>query len=115
MSTATPATTPSAKKNLGYKTFAIGKFGFERDEYFVHIHYPGGVQTMPVDAFLRALMRDGSARAVVSALSMILGGLLCGLANGIACALIRVAKVRPGGRRFGCVRELRGLLRRVLR
>jgi len=58
MSTATPATTPSAKKNLGYKTFAIGKFGFERDEYFAHIHYPGGVQTMPVDAFLRALMRD---------------------------------------------------------
>jgi len=43
---------------LGYQTFKVGKFTFDRDEYFAHIEYPGGRHLMPVDAFLRALMRD---------------------------------------------------------
>jgi hypothetical protein len=45
-------------KGLGYKTHTIGGFRFERDEYFAHIFYPGGRHIMPIDAFLRALMRD---------------------------------------------------------
>ncbi|MGO9607711.1 MAG: hydroxyquinol 1,2-dioxygenase [Candidatus Binataceae bacterium] len=48
-----------AKQNdYGYGQFAVGGFSFERDEYFAHISWPGGTHTMPVDAFLRALMRD---------------------------------------------------------
>jgi len=58
MSTATSAVSSSAQGKLGYQTFTIGKFTFERDEYFAHISYPGGRHMMPVDAFLRALMRD---------------------------------------------------------
>jgi Hydroquinone 1,2-dioxygenase large subunit N-terminal len=54
----TAAATTSSSKDLGYKTFSIGKFRFERDEYFAHIFYPGGRHIMPIDAFLRALMRD---------------------------------------------------------
>ncbi len=46
----------------GYRTFELGGFTFERDEYFVTITWPveGGRQshTMSADAFLRALMRD---------------------------------------------------------
>lgn len=42
----------------GYETFRIGKFEFERDDYFAHIRYPGNTHIMPVEAFLRALMRD---------------------------------------------------------
>ena len=45
-------------KGLGYKTHSIGGFTFARDEYFAHIFYPGGRHIMPIDAFLRALMRD---------------------------------------------------------
>jgi hypothetical protein len=44
--------------DYGYRSFAVGGFKFERDEYFAHIAWPGGTHTMPVDAFLRALMRD---------------------------------------------------------
>src|ERR1700722_11824447 len=51
-------TEPVSKSTLGYNTFAIGSFRFERDEYFAHIHYPGTQHIMPIDAFLRALMRD---------------------------------------------------------
>ncbi|HKM99199.1 MAG TPA: hypothetical protein VJX23_01690 [Candidatus Binataceae bacterium] len=48
-----------AKQNdYGYRPFTAGGFKFERDEYFAHISWPGGTHTMPVDAFLRALMRD---------------------------------------------------------
>src|SRR6187401_1917478 len=54
MSTATQSST----KDLGYKTHAIGGFRFERDEYFAHIFYPGGRHLIPVEEFLRALMRD---------------------------------------------------------
>jgi hypothetical protein len=42
----------------GYQSFQIGQFKFERDEYFAHIHYPGNRHILPVEAFLRALMRD---------------------------------------------------------
>ena len=52
------ATTVETGKKLGYETFQTGKFTFKRDEYFAHIHCPTGRHIMPVDAFLRALMRD---------------------------------------------------------
>src|SRR5215831_19129400 len=42
----------------GYRTFRAGPFGFRRDEYFAHIDWPKGKHIMPIDAFLRALMRD---------------------------------------------------------
>jgi len=59
MSTATTVTaSPAVNRDLGYKTFSIGGFRFERDEYFAHITYPTGRHLMPIDAFLRALMRD---------------------------------------------------------
>src|SRR5437763_14246489 len=45
-------------RDLGYQIFSIGKFQFERDVYFAHISFPYGRHLMPVDAFLRALMRD---------------------------------------------------------
>jgi Hydroquinone 1,2-dioxygenase large subunit N-terminal len=54
MSTATQTLT----KDLGYKAHSIGGFRFERDEYFAHVFYPGGRHLIPIDAFLRALMRD---------------------------------------------------------
>ena len=59
MSTAVNHTAaPTTGRDLGYQTFSIGKFRFERDEYFAHIYYPSGRHIMPIDAFLRALMRD---------------------------------------------------------
>jgi hypothetical protein len=42
----------------GYKVLALGSYSFSRDEYFAHIRWPGGSHLMPVDRFLRALMRD---------------------------------------------------------
>jgi hypothetical protein len=42
----------------GFKGFKAGSFEFRRDEYFAHITWPKGKHVMPVDAFLRALMRD---------------------------------------------------------
>ena len=57
MSTHQQLPRPSSR-DLGYKTFSIGDFRFERDEYFAHITYPSGRHLMPIDAFLRALMRD---------------------------------------------------------
>jgi hypothetical protein len=57
MSTVATAS-PAVSRNLGYQTFSVGGFRFERDEYFAHITYPGGRHLMPIDAFLRALMRD---------------------------------------------------------
>jgi hypothetical protein len=42
----------------GYRSFCAGSFGFARDEYFARITWPEGAHTMPVDGFLRALMRD---------------------------------------------------------
>src|SRR5579863_10672603 len=59
MSTATISSTGTTpRRALGYQTFSIGKFQFERDEYFAHIAYPKGRHIIPVDNFLRALMRD---------------------------------------------------------
>jgi hypothetical protein len=62
MSTATvtpvSAGNTAKQKSLGYKTFSIGKFSFERDEYFAHIYYPGNQHIIPIDNFLRSLMRD---------------------------------------------------------
>ena len=42
----------------GFKVFTIGQFRFERCEYFAYIYWPLGSHMMPVDAFLRATMRD---------------------------------------------------------
>jgi len=53
----TAQATPAANA-LGYNSFGIGQFKFERDEYFAHIFYPGARHIMQIDAFLRALMRD---------------------------------------------------------
>ena len=48
----------------GYKSFELGAFSFSRDEYFVTISWPAREaklsHIMPVDAFLKALMRDVS-------------------------------------------------------
>ena len=43
---------------LGYKTFRLGGYTFERNAYFTVIHYPGGEYHMPVGEFLRAVQRD---------------------------------------------------------
>ena len=60
MSTATIPTTKSASpgKALGYQAFTAGKFSFERDAYFANISYPKGQHIIPIEAFLRAMMRD---------------------------------------------------------
>jgi hypothetical protein len=42
----------------GYRTFQLGEFAFERDEYFAYVRWPTGTHTMSVDAFLRAAQRD---------------------------------------------------------
>jgi len=42
----------------GYRSFRAGSFVFRRDEYFARISWPGGTHALPVDAYLRALMRD---------------------------------------------------------
>jgi hypothetical protein len=42
----------------GYRSFRAGSFTFRRDEYFARISWQGGAHTIPVDIFLRALMRD---------------------------------------------------------
>ncbi len=42
----------------GYRSFSAGSFSLRRDKYFAHISWPGGRHQMPVDVFLRALMRD---------------------------------------------------------
>ncbi len=47
-----------AVNQFGYRSFALGGFKFERDEYFAHINWPGGGHSMSVETFLRALIRD---------------------------------------------------------
>jgi hypothetical protein len=42
----------------GYRSFDLGEFHFERDEYFAHLRWPTGTHVLSVDAFLRALQRD---------------------------------------------------------
>src|SRR6266436_7579919 len=49
---------PDGVNEFGYRVFTLGKFNFWRDEYYVHIEWPGGSHIAPVDRFLRALMRD---------------------------------------------------------
>jgi hypothetical protein len=51
----------------GYRTFALGNFGFSRDEYFAQVTWPKGSHLIPVDAFLRALQRDSNMRATLDA------------------------------------------------
>jgi hypothetical protein len=58
MTSASAVLEAQARTALGYQTFTIGNFKFTRDEYFAHILYPGGRHMMPVEDFLRALMRD---------------------------------------------------------
>jgi hypothetical protein len=58
MSTVMQTKVETAQRALGYQTFTAGQFKFERDEYFAHIYYPGGRHIIPIDAFLRSLMRD---------------------------------------------------------
>lgn len=52
------AETQQTVNDFGYRAFKLGGFKFERDEYFAHITWPDGSHAMPVDAFLRALIRD---------------------------------------------------------
>ena len=42
----------------GYRSFTLGGFTFERDEFFAHVEWPTGRHVMSVDGFLRALQRD---------------------------------------------------------
>jgi hypothetical protein len=42
----------------GYRSFEAGSFQFKRDEYFARIVWPTGSHVIPIDYFLRALMRD---------------------------------------------------------
>lgn len=50
--------TLATSNETGYRRFRAGKFHFARDEYFARVTWPGGTRTIPIDAFLRALMRD---------------------------------------------------------
>ncbi|MGH8688329.1 MAG: hydroxyquinol 1,2-dioxygenase [Burkholderiales bacterium] len=54
--------TSAADATTGYRSFKLGGFEFQRDEYFARISWPAKGQRvshmMPVDAFLRAMMRD---------------------------------------------------------
>lgn len=47
-----------ANNVTGYRSFEAGSFRFSRDEYFARISWPTGSHVMPIDTFLRALMRD---------------------------------------------------------
>ncbi|MGH7935234.1 MAG: hydroxyquinol 1,2-dioxygenase [Candidatus Binataceae bacterium] len=47
-----------AVNEFGYRSFRLGNYSFWRDEYFAHIEWPGGTHLMPVDKFIKALMRD---------------------------------------------------------
>jgi hypothetical protein len=42
----------------GYRSFTLGRFDFNRDEYFAYVVWPSGSHMLSVDAFLRALQRD---------------------------------------------------------
>ncbi len=57
-----PAEFKLPEKIAGYRTFTLGQFTLQRDEYFVTLTWPAKGQrqshTMSADAFLRAMMRD---------------------------------------------------------
>src|SRR2546427_11595945 len=44
--------------DLGYKTFRLGGYEFERNPYFTIIRYPGGEYHIPGGEFMRAGQRD---------------------------------------------------------
>ncbi|HEX4210390.1 MAG TPA: hypothetical protein VHY56_08355 [Candidatus Binataceae bacterium] len=52
------ATQNEQANEAAYRTFKLGEYTFARDEYFVHIRWPSGSHILPVDRFLKALMRD---------------------------------------------------------
>lgn len=54
----TEASRRSNADQAGYHSYYAGGFEFHRDEYFARISWPGGNHIMPIDAFLRAMMRD---------------------------------------------------------
>lgn len=41
-----------------YKEFSIAGFAFKRDQYFAYIAWPLGEHILPIEVFLKALMRD---------------------------------------------------------
>jgi len=51
-------TASSGPNDHGYRSFRIGQFSFQRDQYFVHINWQAGEHIMTADAFLQALQRD---------------------------------------------------------
>lgn len=53
-----PAGSTGISNSTGYQSFEAGSFTFLRDEYFARIEWPGGRHIMPIDVFLRAMMRD---------------------------------------------------------
>ncbi len=52
------ATALPIRNLLGYQEFSIGQFRFTRDEYFAHITHPKSTHFLPVDHFLRCILRD---------------------------------------------------------
>ena len=50
--------TEQSSGSAGYKSFQIGAFQFERDEYFARITCPTGTHVVDVENFLRSMMRD---------------------------------------------------------
>lgn len=54
----TDVETLSISNETGYRSFRAGSFTFQRDEYFARLSWPTGTHIIPIDSFLRALMRD---------------------------------------------------------
>jgi len=54
----TDTETLEISNQTGFRAFRAGGFRFVRDEYFAHLSWPGGTHTIPIDVFLRAMMRD---------------------------------------------------------
>lgn len=48
----------NSTQQLEYKKYELGKFSFHRDDYFAYIKWSNQQHIMPIDIFLRALMRD---------------------------------------------------------
>jgi hypothetical protein len=55
---AAPAISSFGPDNVtGYRSFQAGGFEFSRDEYFAHIVWPKGTHVVPIDQFLRSMIR----------------------------------------------------------
>jgi len=52
------AHTAKVDPRYGYQVFQIGRYTFQRDEYFVRVTYPKGTYVADVGNFLRSMMRD---------------------------------------------------------